>query len=366
MIRNLRYPFILVFSALLLITHHGHSQLAALAVHDHEVPFNATVVLSISDYQGEYMQWQHSEDMAIWMNIPGATADTLLFVASESIYLRARVIAGDCDPFYSDITRIIVIRLSSVSTHTVSDIDQTSALSGGTVIDDGGSTVTVRGVVWSTGQDPTLEENDGFTEDGTGTGVFTSGLTGLLPNTTYYVRAYATNSVGTAYGDQEQFTTLEEEEEIVVPTVTTVAVTDITQASASGGGEVTDDGGDAIAARGVVWSTGQDPTLEENDGFTEDGTGTGVFTSELTGLLPNTIYYARAYATNSVGTAYGGQEQFTTLEEEEEIVVPTVTTVAVTDITQASASGGGEVTDDGGRCYYRPRSCMEYRAGSDT
>ena len=193
-----------------------------------------------------------------------------------------------------------------LTTVVVTGIAPTRANSGGHITGDGGSPVTVRGVCWSTAPGPTI--NDDRTTDGPGTGMFASNIMGLTPNTTYYLRAYATNSFGTSYGDEVEFTTLSD-----LAAVTTAEVTDITATSATGGGNVTGDGGAEVTARGVVWGTLEQPTLEDNEGFTEDGSGTGEFTSELTGLSPETFYYVRAYATNSSGTAYGGQEVFETL-----------------------------------------------------
>ncbi|MBN1340787.1 MAG: hypothetical protein JXA03_15770 [Bacteroidales bacterium] len=95
------------------------------------------------------------------------------------------------------------------------------------------------------------------------------------------------------------------------PVVTTTAINDITLISALGGGDVTDEGGSAVTVRGVCWSTSEGPTTANN--ITIDGSGTGAFTSNITGLNPNTTYYVRAYATNSEGTAYGSQKVFTTL-----------------------------------------------------
>ena len=94
----------------------------------------------------------------------------------------------------------------TVTTAVISDIDKTTATGGGNVTTDGGATVTARGICWSTSQNPTISGS--HTTDGTGTGSFTSAMTGLTANTTYYVRAYATNSVGTAYGEELSFTTL--------------------------------------------------------------------------------------------------------------------------------------------------------------
>lgn len=92
--------------------------------------------------------------------------------------------------------------------------------------------------------------------------------------------------------------------------VTTTSITNITATSATCGGNVTDDGGSAVTARGVCWSTNQNPTI--NDSHTTNGTGTGAFTSNITGLAPYTTYYVRAYATNSNGASYGEQKSFKT------------------------------------------------------
>jgi uncharacterized protein (TIGR02145 family) len=94
-----------------------------------------------------------------------------------------------------------------LSTTEVTEITANTATSGGNLTDDGGTTVTARGVCWSTGQTPTISDNK--TEDGTGAGSFTSSVTDLEPNTTYYLRAYATNSAGTGYGSAMSFTTQE-------------------------------------------------------------------------------------------------------------------------------------------------------------
>ena len=161
-----------------------------------------------------------------------------------------------------------------MTTTAITNITETTADSGGNVTDDGGDTVTARGVCWSTSESPTTA--DSKTTDGTGTGEFTSSITGLTAGTTYYVRAYATNAVGTSYGSQVSFTADS------APTVTTTAITNITETTADSGGNVTDDGGDTVTARGVCWSTSESPTTA--DSKTTDGTGTGEFTSSITGL----------------------------------------------------------------------------------
>ncbi|MEI7726806.1 MAG: LamG-like jellyroll fold domain-containing protein, partial [Bacteroidota bacterium] len=400
--------------------------------------------------------------------------------------------------------------LPTVSTTPVSSITQNTVISGGNVTSDGGAAVTSRGVCWSTFSNPTI--SDSHTFNGTGTGTFTSNLNGLSPNTLFYLRAYATNSVGTAYGNEVSFTTLlywacgaaitinhvagaiapvdktttygtvtnipgEPEKcwitsnlgsdrqafaandptepsagwywqfnrkqgyknngtsftpawtinfilensnwlyendpcaiEIgsgwriptssewynvddagnwyswygpwnselklhsagtlnssggfhdpggignywsstqydaynggflfldggnnsylgnaikscgmtlrclsdpvtaALPTVTTSVVSNITQNTAIGGGDVTSEGGAGVTDRGICWSTSPNPTI--SDSHTTNGSGQGVFVSNLTGLPANTLCYLRAYATNSVGTAYGNEVSFTTL-----------------------------------------------------
>lgn len=415
------------------------------------------------------------------------------------------------------------VNIPTVITTPVTAITSNSAASGGTVTEDGGALVTSRGIVWSSLQTPTVEVFDGITYDGNGAGEFTSVMTNLLTETTYFIRAYATNSEGTAYGDELSFTTqslsfvcgntftdsrdgnqystvqignqcwfsenlaylpavsppsegsyedplyyvygynsystseaiatqnyqtygalynwvasstacpqgwylptdndwkilegfvdsqygignpvwdfaswrgfdvgknlktidgwyinsgtdlrgfsalpggyrdldgnftslsiggvwwssspnsattswsrflhgyydesyrnndntdygfsvrcLKNESQVNLPTVITTDVVNITGNSARCGGVVTSDGGAAVSSRGVVWNTTGYPTVDDNDGISFNGDGTGSFTSYLTYLFPETQYYVRAYATNSLGTSYGDQHFFET------------------------------------------------------
>ncbi len=214
-----------------------------------------------------------------------------------------------------------------VTTSAVSDITQTTAAAGGNVISDGGAEVTARGVCWSTSDNPTIA-NSSKTSDGTGTGSFTSSLTQLTPGTTYYVRAYATNEAGTAYGNPLSFPT----GEVLKATVTTAVITSHTQTSAVSGGSITSDGGGVITAKGVCWSNlTEQPTTDHSK--TNDGTGSESFISNITGLTPNTSYYVRAYAINSAGVSYGNPRNFITSESVAEIVFnPDLTYGIVEDI----------------------------------
>src|SRR5664279_1269858 len=225
--------------------------------------------------------------------------------------------------------------IPTLTTVDITNVTVTSLVSGGSITKDGGASVTARGVVYGTTRGPVVGGNQ--TTDDAGVGSFVSTLTGLTPNTLYYIRAYATNSVGTAYGNEVTATTTA----IVLPTLTTVDVTAITLTSAVSGGNITADGNDAITARGVCWATTTAPTIANDK--TTDGTGTGSFISNLTGLQSGLTYHLRAYATNSAGTAYGNEISFNTA-----VAVPTLLTAPVTSITLTSAVSGGNITDDGG------------------
>ncbi|MDD4148795.1 MAG: GEVED domain-containing protein, partial [Bacteroidales bacterium] len=198
------------------------------------------------------------------------------------------------------------------ATTAASSISGSGASSGGNVTSagTGGCTVTARGVCWSTSSGPTIANSK--TSDGTGTGSFTSSITGLTANTTFYVRSYTTNGFGTGYGAEISFTTAAPCTTVPVLAATTAA-TSITSSGASSGGNVTSagTGGCTVTARGVCWGTSANPTLGAGN-YTTDGTGTGTFTSTITGLFGNTLYYVRSYATNGNGTGYGAQISFTT------------------------------------------------------
>jgi hypothetical protein len=256
--------------------------------------------------------------------------------AGQTYYVRAYAVNSLGTAYGNEVS--FVAGRPNLTTAPVTNITTTTATSGGNITSDGGAAITIRGIVWSTLQDPTLEVNEGFTEDGDGIGEFESLLTSLSLNTKYYVRAYATNSNATAYGQQVDFEIFDGK-----PTLTTNEVTSITATTATSGGEITSDWGSAITDRGVVWSTTENPTLEVNEGLTEDGEGIGEFESQLTGLSINTNYYVRSYATNSYGTAYGQQQEFETRDG-----IIYLTTNTITAIAAPNALSGGIIASDGG------------------
>ena len=260
---------------------------------------------------------------------------------------------------------------------TVTNITETAATGGGNVTSDGGATVTERGICWSTSHNPTTGGSHG--SSGSGLGDYTCMMTNLTPNTTYYVRAYAANSQGTAYGNEVSFTTAQlptytitvsanptnggsvsgggtyqqgqsctvtatassgydfvnwTENGSQVSTNASYTFTVTTETAATGGGNVTSDGGATVTERGICWGTSHNPTTSGS--HVTSGSGLGSYTCLMTNLTPNTTYYVRAYATNSQGTAYGNEVNFTTVQ------LPTYTiNVSSSPTVGGSVSGGG-------------------------
>lgn len=207
---------------------------------------------------------------------------------------------------------IAAYRLSDqplIITMAVTDIGLQSAVSGGMIIDDAGAAITERGIVWDIVPNPTIEHNIGMTTQGEGIGTFTSVLSDLDPTTRHYVRAYAKSASGVFYGVQRVFNTLE----AVMAGVITGDIKLVAHNAAYSGGNVFDGGNSDVTRRGLVWNTQPNPTLSNSIGFTEEGTGTGEFTSIITGLKADTEYYYRAYAENLGGVRYGAQDNFTTI-----------------------------------------------------
>ena len=183
------------------------------------------------------------------------------------------------------------------------------------VTDNGGLDV-IRGVCWSTSPNPTV--NEYHTTNGSGVGSFTSNMTDLTPNTTYYVRAYASTSHVTNYGEELSFTTYSG-----IPEVVTSPVTDIYGDGATMGCTVANDGGfdyyEGYCEIGVCWSTSANPTTNDYKAFIDNCVDNGAhhsisneFTAYRTGLNFSTTYYVRAYALTRFGTSYGNEVSFTT------------------------------------------------------
>jgi len=228
-----------------------------------------------------------STNVAVTANLTGLQSAT-------TYHYRIKATNAVNVTYSNDMTFTTANSAPQLTTSAISAILAFTATSGGNVIYDGGSPVTTRGICYSTSPTPTTANFS--IANGTGSGSFVSNLTGLTQVTTYYVRAYATNNVGTTYGNELSFTT------IALPTVTTSAYTDLQGNTAKAGGSITNTGGSVITAQGLCWSTSTTPTITNSI--------TTSFNAVMHVLLPNTVYYVRAYATNIAGTGYGNQISF--------------------------------------------------------
>ena len=292
----------------------------------------------------------------VWNTSPGPTISLLtltkdstgtgVFVSAlkpllpaKLYYARAYATNAQGTSYGNEIQFITASIIPSLTTTIASSILSTSATTGGSISSDGGSPVTARGVVWSTDTMLTTSLST-KTVNGSGVGDFISSISSLSSGTIYYIRAYATNAIGTAYGNMLSFKTAPKPS--LASLTTNVPVSGITAISATCGGNILSDGGSPITARGVVWNTSPGPTVETSP-KSINGVGTGPYSSALTPLITNTTYYVRAYATNSSGTAYGNEISFKTSNN-----LPTVITSSAINITSTSANLGGEVISDGG------------------
>jgi hypothetical protein len=198
---------------------------------------------------------------------------------------------GSGDP----ITRTLPTVITNGSYNIIYTLGSWSIYTGGSVTNEGGLSVTERGVCYGTMQLPTISDNKSIS--GSGFGAFTNGISGFSYGT-YYLRAFATNSMGTSYGDVISFV-------IAAPTVATVLTntpSNITSTSFNTGGNVTFDGYSDVTEKGVVYGLTPNPTTAGSK--IQIGSGTGSFSGTISGLTPNKWYF-RAYAVNAIGTSYG-------------------------------------------------------------
>jgi hypothetical protein len=220
-------------------------------------------------------------------------------------YVRTYAIIGGNIIYGNQINFTTLTALATLTTSTATSVTSNTAICGGNITNDGGAPITERGLCWSTTSTPTIANSK--TSDGAGTGLFSSSLTNLSGITTYYARAYATNIVGTAYGNQISFTTTKS-----VPILTTKNITEITAMGGVTGGTISSNGGGTISARGICWSDAPNPTI---DSYKTNSTATTTsYSTAITTAVPSTTYYVRAYATNEVGTGYGDEKSFITLD----------------------------------------------------
>jgi hypothetical protein len=200
------------------------------------------------------------------------------------------------------IKSVVPTVLSSI----ISSITTTTAIGGGNISSDGGSSILQRGFAWNTSPNPTTNNN--FANTVGNIGAYQSSITGLSQSTSYYAAAFAFNAIGSAYGADIEFST--DTPSTTIPTVTTQAADPIENTYATGNGDVTNDGGDPITNRGIVWKTSAGATIDDN--FSSVGGTTGAYSATIPNLTQDTQYYVNSYAINGVGSAYGTETNFTT------------------------------------------------------
>ena len=240
------------------------------------------------------------------------------------------------------------ITLATITTDSITNITATTADGFSTLTNNGNDHNTIIGLCYSTSPNPTI--NDNIVRDSIGFNNSVNGyIYNLNPNTIYYVRAYATDSAGTSYGNQLTFTT----SQLSLPVITTDSITNITATTADGNATLTNKGNDPNTIVGLCYSTSPNPSIANSvtQGYVYD---TGVFSVHTINLTSNTIYYIRAYATNAAGTAYGNQLTFTTSQ----LSLAVITTDSITNITATTADGYATLTNNGndpnttiGLCY---------------
>ncbi len=286
-------------------------------------------------------------------------------LSSSTPALTETISGSNVASFYNNglSVRCILGRANNIeiSTNQHSNLTATSVQSGGYISNDGGYPISSRGVVWSTSPSPSINLVT-KTSDGTGMGSFASNINGLSPNTTYYIRAYASNLIGTVYGNEDTIYTAN----YTTPTIVTKAISLITHSGCVSGASSINNGNNPISSKGVVWSTSPNPTISLTT-KTFDGTGSLLFNSNVTGLSTNTTYYLRAYATNSAGTGYGNEIVFRTSDIQSVAICDQVWTSKNLNVsTYSNGDPIPQITDSaawvnsttGAWCYYNNDPAM--------
>jgi len=262
--------------------------------------------ITVSTGQSGYQTFTLNATGRGWINLTGKTTFCLRTEQDVSptlpkLYMLADFYSADKGVGYRPVLEVTYGVKATVGTDAASGVGSSYATGNGNISDVGDGSLTEYGFIWNDdGSDPVdLDSADNkVVSTNLSGGVFSANLTGLTPEKTYYYRAYATTEYGTAYGDAVAFTTT------AAPlgfTVTTEEPTNVLDTSATCHGTIVEDNGYTITQHGVIYAleadpgTPADPTTAE--GYTQEGAGSeGAFTSEVTGLTQDSVYFCRAYA----------------------------------------------------------------------
>ncbi len=237
--------------------------------------------------------------------------------------------------------------LPSLVTDPVSNLTQSSVTFNGTIVDGGTPPYTERGFVYSTSAQPSIENNTGkLTAAVNSQTSFSSNVSGLVANQAYYVRAYAKNTVGVAYGNDVFFTTGSLQTE-----VSTSAATNISAVAATLNGTITVEGSPAYTEKGFCYNTTGNPTISNNKVIVT-GSGIGAFSKEINNLQYNTTYHVKAYAIQNGQPIYGNEITFSTSWTSTQIQ-----TSAATSVSATSATFNGVIINEGSPAYTEKGFC---------
>ncbi|MCD8236777.1 MAG: fibronectin type III domain-containing protein [Prevotellaceae bacterium] len=255
----------------------------------------------------------------------------------KTYYFRAFAVNEKDEVYYGAVMSFVTtdIQLPSVATSSATDITETSARVSGSITSDGNGTVSSKGFCWSTTNAAPTVGDSKHEVSGDGTS-FATVLTGLVPGQRYYVRFYAVNEKGTAYGETVEFTTVKTD----APVLAATSVSNVTASSATVTSAVTSDGGAEITEQGFCYATTSVPTTADHVIKTTGGN----MTVTITGLAEETRFYVRSYAVNKNGTSYGDVASFVT---DKTIVLPSLSEVTTGGVTPNSFAVSASVVSDG-------------------
>lgn len=235
------------------------------------------------------------------IHIPMISLATIIFL------VLCGILFTHCKKY--EVSSVIIVKTAGVS-----EVTLTSCRAAGMLVDIGSTGVSQHGFCWSYTSNIAEAIDCKSLGRKDERGGFNNIIEGFTPGTQYYVWAFAENEDGRKYGDPVAFSTISGS----LPTVHTHSIEEITPTTALAAGSISDDGGAEILEKGICFDLNPDPTLESNVLRAEDNTDH--FDLTLEGLLPNTRYFVRAFASNAGGTAYGENQEFRTLPEFSELV----------------------------------------------
>lgn len=259
-----------------------------------------------------------------WLSIPNAEGTlskdgvaTIKVVASRvglsaSSYTGSVIITSTRNTLTIPIAMTVIAKSKpEVSNIQTSEVKHNSINASAYISSVGSAAVTSYGFCWSqTNTQPTTADSKNALGGTTSEKSYNVTLTGLTPNTLYYIRGYAINEEGVAYSDPVQVKTLPQP---TYPSIQTLESKDVKHNQATIQANISDLGDGYITSHGFCYSkTNNNPTVDDTNTDLGSTTQVGNFEGEIKDLQPETTYYVRAFAKNSIGVAYGGTITITT------------------------------------------------------